>query len=947
MLEKLIRRHYDKKFIEERRRRDESERKIIELSEKLEEHQKKLASIIEFQQEMVCRFDQDTKLTFVNDAYCRAFGYTEEELLNKSFIDFIPEDSRQLVLDNIKNLTSENPTNLIVHKIVLKDGSLRWHEWSDTVIVNSRLEIIEYQSVGRDITDRIKLENKLKCQQQLLDSVLEAQLDYVIRYDLDLKIIYANKVYCDLIRDGSECVGLYIDLSVIHNDDRQMFDDYLMKLQESPYRSEVEFRILVKGEYRWFHVTGVCLLNNRNEPCQIQSIGRDIHDKKILEKELTKQNKLLNSVLESATDLIVRTNLNFEITYANSAYQKTFFKDTENLIGTNFVTHHVHPEDFSIIRDNLKNLLEPPYRREFEWRSRNINDEYRWYHLEIVGILGDNGSSNKVVELQAICRDVTDQKNIANELLEKERFLENIVESIPAPVFYKGKDGCYQWFNKKFADFFGRDTKDLVGKTVFDVNPPDLAEIYYESDNNLLKKPGKHVYQSKFENSKGDVLDIVFYKATMVNSSNEIVGLVGVIMDITDRKFAEDQLRESEQNYRRLQKLFRNVVDIMPDMLWAKDLNKNYIFVNKSICKNLLNAKDINEPIGKNDMYFAERELGSHIDDPDWHTFGEICVNSDDIVLKTGKTGRFDEFGNVKGQFIYLDVIKTLLTDDNDVPIGIVGCARDITDRKELEDEIKYKSQLLDNILESQTDFIVRCDLDYYVTYCNNVYLKLFTRSRDCNDEKICVELFHPDDTPKLKDFLNSILEEPYQGTLDCQVKINTGEYRWFHINSVGILKDGKVVEIQSVGRDLTYKHQLYQKLNHQNQLLTGILEAQKDNIFRCDLERNIVFANKVFSNIFCGLSEISFCENTDFLEYVYLDDRDFVIDVLKNIFENSCKTTVDFRMVDFNENVHLYHWQIYCILDEKGKVYEIQFTGSDTIELLDWRKRVGEDTNS
>jgi diguanylate cyclase (GGDEF)-like protein/PAS domain S-box-containing protein len=122
----------------------------------------------------------------------------------------------------------------------------------------------------------------------------------------------------------------------------------------------------------------------------------------------------------------------------------------------------------------------------------------------------------------------------------------------------------------------------------------------------------------------------------------------------------------------------------LPDMLWAKDLEGNYLFANESICKNLLMAKT-NEVIGKNDVYFATRERNKHPLNKNWHTFGELCFNSDYVVLENMKPMKFEEYGNIKGELVYLEVHKAPLYDSNGVLIGTIGSGRDITSQIILE----------------------------------------------------------------------------------------------------------------------------------------------------------------------------------------------------------------------------------------------------------------------
>ncbi len=167
----------------------------------------------------------------------------------------------------------------------------------------------------------------------------------------------------------------------------------------------------------------------------------------------------------------------------------------------------------------------------------------------------------------------------------------------------------------------------------------------------------------------------------------------------------------------------------MPDMLWAKDLEKKFIFVNKALCSKLLNAVDIHEPIGKTDMFFAVRERESHPENPEYHTFGEICTDSDSIVMNTGQTGQFDEFGNIKGKFLYLDVIKSPLCNEQGEMIGTVGAGRDITERKQVEIYQKVQFNIAREMIQTSnlTHFLgmVREQLGWLIN-TNNFFVALY-----------------------------------------------------------------------------------------------------------------------------------------------------------------------------------------------------------------------------
>jgi diguanylate cyclase (GGDEF)-like protein/PAS domain S-box-containing protein len=125
----------------------------------------------------------------------------------------------------------------------------------------------------------------------------------------------------------------------------------------------------------------------------------------------------------------------------------------------------------------------------------------------------------------------------------KLEFLKTLLNTISTPVFYKGLDGRYMGCNKAFEDFVGRSTEDIIGKTVYDMGPKNIADTYHEKDRELLDNPGEQKYEWKVKSGEGKVRDVIFNKATFRDSEGKVAGIIGVITDITDRKAMEEKLR--------------------------------------------------------------------------------------------------------------------------------------------------------------------------------------------------------------------------------------------------------------------------------------------------------------------------------------------------------------------------------------------------------------------
>lgn len=110
--------------------------------------------VVNTQTDLVCRFLPDTTLTFVNAAYCRYFGRTREQLIGTRFIELLPEDARDGALEEIALAASKGKAHTYEHEVNAPGGARRWHEWTDYPICDAGGQLIEFQSIGHDITDR-------------------------------------------------------------------------------------------------------------------------------------------------------------------------------------------------------------------------------------------------------------------------------------------------------------------------------------------------------------------------------------------------------------------------------------------------------------------------------------------------------------------------------------------------------------------------------------------------------------------------------------------------------------------------------------------------------------------------------------------------------------------------------------------------------------------------
>lgn len=267
---------------------------------------------------------------------------------------------------------------------------------------------------------------------------------------------------------------------------------------------------------------------------------------------------------------------------------------------------------------------------------------------------------------------------------------ETLVETMPDGIIAIDGQNRVQDINQTALRFLGITNKNILGL------PLELSGARFHQ---ML-----HAVIDSEPNQRLEITDENRTKVFTIHKQpikNQPDSRLILIRDITEQVKIQKQILEGQERYQSMFMMFRLMSDNMSDLLWAKDLDNKYIFANKAMCEKLLHATDTDEPIGKTDMFFAERERQKQPNRTDWYTFGELCQDSDSIVIQSKKPESFDEYGNVDGKFLFLDVRKAPIYDESGNMIGVVGSAHDITFQKKAASEIEKRDELLDAITKA------------------------------------------------------------------------------------------------------------------------------------------------------------------------------------------------------------------------------------------------------
>ena len=306
----------------------------------------------------------------------------------------------------------------------------------------------------------------------------------------------------------------------------------------------------------------------------------------------------------------------------------------------------------------------------------------------------------------AVYNDVTERKKRELEKEQNTKFLQVLIDSMPLPVFYKDINGVFLGCNTGYSQFIGIEKENIIGKTVYQTAPKELADVYYEKDEELFNNPGTQVYEYKATDAEGKIRNVIFNKATFPNPDGSIGGLVGAIQDVTERKRIEEALRLSEMN-------FRNSMDNSPLGVRIEGAGGETTYTNRRLL-DIYGYKNMEEYQSKSPkerltpesyqafLAFVSKEQRGEPNPQEY----EISIIRTDGSIRHLEVFRKKVFWDGKYQFQML--------------------FNDITERKQAEEALKASEQNFRNSMDSSSMGINIVDTDFNILYANQALLDIF-----------------------------------------------------------------------------------------------------------------------------------------------------------------------------------------------------------------------------
>jgi PAS domain S-box-containing protein len=240
--------------------------------------------VLESQAEMVCRYQPDTTLTFVNEAYCRYFGKRREDLLGTTFLSLIPTETHAMVKATVQLLVTKRRPTAQEHEVLRPDGTIGWMRWDDYAILDERGEIEELQGIGRDITEQHLAEEALRQSEEKFSRAFHASPSAIsIHLETDGRIVDVNEAWQQMFQiQRKEAAGRTpLELGLYFDDEERERFRRTLNGAKSLRNHEMSLKSKT-GEARWVSLS--CdLIQISGDSCYI-SILHDITERKRIEE---------------------------------------------------------------------------------------------------------------------------------------------------------------------------------------------------------------------------------------------------------------------------------------------------------------------------------------------------------------------------------------------------------------------------------------------------------------------------------------------------------------------------------------------------------------------------------------------------------------------------------------------------------------------------------------
>ncbi|UCD58832.1 MAG: PAS domain S-box protein, partial [Candidatus Hydrogenedentota bacterium] len=523
---------------------DASERKRLE--EALRESEERYRLNFENVNDIIYSLSCELCYTTISPSVEALLGYGPEEFIGRRFGEenvLAREDRERAVSDAMRVLAGERIAQA-EYGFIAKDGTKKFVEVSATPEIDDG-EVVALIAVGRNITEHKQAEEALRESEERYRMVVEEAKDIICTVDLQTGIISsANSFGAKVLGYKPEDVlNKLTFFELVHPEDHEKVLSRLTELTFEKKR-EPNFPLRLRkadGTYISVEVNGAVTYDTKGNPETFIGVIRDVTEHKWAEEALRESEERYRTLVENANDVIYMLDLDGNFTFLNKVAEKITGYRIEEWLGKNFRDLVVPDDEEKILSHARKAYKGEPQR--YESRIFHKNGKI----LTLWNFLGPIMTHDKVTGFSCIARDITETKELEQQLKESEKKYRNLVEE-SGNIVCVIQDGHLKFLNKVGLERSGYTKEELYSDDF------DLLRLIHPDDHQVVAETLAMLSQEHFVSQRievravskqGNIFDFILTGTSLTYQGKPAV--MGVLVDITEKKRLQEQLVQSEK----------------------------------------------------------------------------------------------------------------------------------------------------------------------------------------------------------------------------------------------------------------------------------------------------------------------------------------------------------------------------------------------------------------
>jgi len=715
---------------------------------------------------------------------------------------------------------------------------------------------VALKKLRAEIAERQRAQEQLEQSEDRYRNIVELAPDGIVTADLKGVLTSCNTAFIEMTGfSEDEIVGRHFtELPTLFERDLPTY----VRMVQAVLGGKTRYL-----EFQWRHKDGslhwgeahASLMTEGRKVVGLQAIVRDTTERKQAEEALRESEKKFRSVVDNIGVGIIVIQDGQDV-YFNSRLHEYLGYTEQEFREIDFAAL-VHPDDRPLALNRIRQRLagELTDSAPAEMRVLAKSDEVKWIETGSVVIQWEGRPA-----VQAFVHDITERKQAEQALRRSEEQYRTLFEYTHAAVLVTGPDGRVVSANPAVAKLLGyQSPTEMIGTQVSEyyADPAEGGTILAE----LIEKGSVEERETALKRRDGSVVHTVGSANVVKDETGNVLRIEGVFSDITERKQAEEALRESEERYR---SLFEDVpIGLYQTTPAGQIMDANAAWVE------MLGYPD-------REALQAAGATALYLDPEDRRQWQNIMQREGTVRDFEVQIRRHD------GETICVQENARTIRDETGRVLYYQGSQEDITERKRAEEELRESEEKYRDLVENTNDVVFSLDEEGVMTYISPVVETVIGHSPSEIVGRPFTDFVHREDLQRIRESYQQILSGHSSEANEYRILTQTGGFRWLRASSRLIFVEDRVVGVQGVLADITERVQAEEALRESERRFRGLVDNALIGVYRTNLKGDVLYVNEALSRMQGFASPEEVLQESVLARYKNLADRDRLLGLLR-----------------------------------------------------------------